>query len=622
MGRPYAKELLALSDTLRWALELDVSELNSFVDDAGNSPLLAVGSGGSVAAAHYAALLHRQLVRRPSRHATPLEILFDEPGLGRSSVLMLSASGRNRDVLAAAQAAISAEVRAIGSVGTRSPNPLAELVRGYGRGHALAEQVPSGKDGYLATNSLLATLVLLARGYCVDLGRDLQTPEFGDQTAFASRSTAIVLHGGWSAPVATDLESRLHESTLMNAQVCDYRNFGHGRHLWLSQRPDETIVIALLTPETLAIADRTLGLVPADVPVLRLLAGAPGPAATIELLLGALHWTGAIAELRELDPGRPKVPQFGRRLFHVRPPKNGRNKAEPAIRRKLDRLNAYGRSSERIYQRALTTFCENLRSADIGAVALDYDGTLCTTRDRFDPLPDDMAAACSRLLEMGLALGIATGRGKSVREQLRGAFLSQHWDDVVIGYYNGADIAPLSDDSAPDKTRPVHDSIGLLSAIIDADPILHEFAVVEARPSQITVTPKEPGLRVDLASYLHELVEQSRSGVHFLRSGHSIDLVAPDVSKLRVVERLSARVAPRAVLCIGDRGAWPGNDSDLLSHELSLSVDQVSIALNSCWNFAPSGMSGPDTTRLYLNALRVVGGAVRFDLDEVKRGAQ
>lgn len=621
MGRPYAKELLALGDTLAWAVHEDVGVLQSFVNAAQGCPLLAVGSGGSVAAAHYAALLHRHQMRCPSRHATPLELLLDEPGIANSAVMILSASGRNRDVLAAAQAAIGAEVRVLGSLSTRSKSPLADMVRGYGRGYAFAGQSPAGKDGYLATNSLLATLVLLARSYGADLGSLLTSPMFSEPADVVARRSAIVLHAGWSAPVSTDLESRLHESTLMNVQVCDYRNFGHGRHLWLSRRGEETLVVALVTPETELLAERTLKLVPENVPVVRMQAEAPGPAATIELLCKVLQWTGGVADLQAVDPGRPQVPQFGRRLFHVRPPREARTTIIPPVKRKLDRLNVDDPLPRRIYLQAFASFRRTLSDADIGAVALDYDGTLCTTRDRFAPLPEEMRNACIRLLGMGLTLGIATGRGRSVREALRSALPVEHWGSVLVGYYNGADMAPLTADDVPDKGRPEDPAITAVRRVIDADPVLAQCAVVEARPSQVTVSPIEEARLMDLPAYVLDLVQHARTGAHFLRSGHSIDIVAPKVSKLRVVDQLAEQVRPRSVLCIGDRGAWPGNDSHLLSHEVSLSVDQVSASLSSCWNLAPAGVLGPQATLLYLQAIRGGDGAVRLDVDQVMRGA-
>lgn len=75
------------------------------------------------------------------------------------------------------------------------------------------------------------------------------------------------------------------------------------------------------------------------------------------------------------------------------------------------------------------------------------------------------------------------------------------------------------------------------------------------------------------------------TGAVALRSGHSVDVVAPGVSKLAVVERVWQAVGvERDVLCIGDRGRWPGNDHVLLTISYSLSADEVSADPAACWN--------------------------------------
>jgi hypothetical protein len=58
---------------------------------------------GSATAAHLATLLHRFLAGGFSRRATPLDLLLSEPNLHDAAVLLLSVSGKNRDVQACFQ---------------------------------------------------------------------------------------------------------------------------------------------------------------------------------------------------------------------------------------------------------------------------------------------------------------------------------------------------------------------------------------------------------------------------------------------------------------------------------------------------------------------------------------
>src|SRR5262249_23358979 len=105
------------------------------------------------------------------------------------------------------------------------------------------------------------------------------------------------------------------------------------------------------------------------------------------------------------------------------------------------------------------SFIERLVGARVCAIVADYDGTLCDEVRRFEPLPSGISAQIKRLLRLGVTFGVASGRGKSVREQLRRAIPLERWDRVVVGDYNGGDLGLLSDDDRPDGTESVVDAL-------------------------------------------------------------------------------------------------------------------------------------------------------------------
>jgi hypothetical protein len=181
---------------------------------------------------------------RPAQFTTPLDVLSVPSGLHHAGVFLASASGKNKDVLAALDACIAEEAPVVAAVTLRAESPLSKAASSYARAYVFADNVPTGKDGFLATNSLVATCVLVARayGFEVTLPKAWRKPIHG--TIFCDRHMVQILYGGWGAPVATDLESKLNESALAAAQLADYRNFGHGRHLWLAKRASETVIMA------------------------------------------------------------------------------------------------------------------------------------------------------------------------------------------------------------------------------------------------------------------------------------------------------------------------------------------------------------------------------------------
>lgn len=612
VGRAFATELGALDETFTWALSQDIEALERFVEDVADRPLLAIGSGGSSTACHLTALLHRMRHGQPASFTTPLDVLTVPAGLHRAGIFLASASGRNKDVLAALRASVAEEAPALGAITLRKKNLLSEYAAAYPRAHVFAADAPAGKDGFLATNTLVATCVLIARAYGFETRRP-QTPRvLHDASQFEPRHMVQVLHGGWSSPVATDLESKLNESALAAAQVSDYRNFGHGRHLWLARRAAETVVVALVTPGTRAIATSTLKHFPKDIPILRLEAAFDGPAGTIDLLYQAFHFVGQLGQARVQDPGRPHVPEFGRKLYRLAPPQ--RRSAVPApIQRKIWASPA-GSDRRELFSRGLESFLVDAQTADIGAVALDYDGTLCSRDGRFDGLRADIVEECTRLLQAGVRIGIATGRGKSVRHEMQNALDRKFWPLVQIGYYNARDIAALADDTRPRTDGPIDPGLEQAYLLLIRDSWLTTMVQITARPQQLTIEPTVTCRTDALASHVMScLAPLDGMGVRLVVSSHSLDVLGPGPGKGSLVKRLRAMIdTGHDVLCIGDRGAWPGNDYTLLAERLSLSVDEVSSSSDSCWNLAPRGVSGPDATLLYLRALEPTRGVATF----------
>ncbi|MGQ0552231.1 MAG: hypothetical protein ACT4PU_03335 [Planctomycetota bacterium] len=621
MGKAFTTELAALDDTYDWARAVPLGPLQEFASEARTRSLLAIGSGGSATAAHLAAMLHRRNTGSFARHATPLDFLLTEPHLGEAAVLLLSASGRNRDVLATLKRCIDHDARTVAAICTRRGSPLAAAAHRFERAAVFEENVPCGKDGFLATNSLLATSVLIARAYGSSLPEraasndtTLQLPEF------EGRSAVVVLYGGWGSPVATDLESKLNESAIASALISDYRNFGHGRHLWLARRASETLIVALVTPETAEVAYRTRALIPRRIPVVQLQSAQEGPAATLDLLVQGFRLVGLLGRSQSFDPGRPAVPEFGRKLYRLAPPSQT-SETPPAVMRKLARTSALGHADKDTVAAAWRHFVELIGRRPIGGIVLDYDGTLCARADRFGALRKEIAAECRRLLSGGIVLGIATGRGRSVREALQAALPRSSWDRIVVGYYNGTEIASLAREDVPDRHAPPEPPLDAANDLLESDTALRDLATLTPRRRQITVEPKRP-LSTDalLSQVVSVLARLESQGVRVSASAHSVDVLPPGVGKLAVVAELERRVREGTeVLCIGDRGHWPGNDSALLSHVPSLSVDEVSSSLETCWNLAPAGVSGVEATLQYLRAMRAKGGRATLDASRIVR---
>ena len=616
MGKPYRSELSRVPDTIDWALRQDVDALRcTLLWEFGGHNLVAVGSGGSFAAAAFATLLHESVTGRLARTATPLEATT-RPPTRDTAALLLSARGTNSDIRQAAKLLPRLGYDAVSAVTTSKGSPLGRILVGYGATpHEFA--IPTGRDGFLATNSLIATLVLLYRATLLENyssgndGSDLATlrPSIKGSEAVLDNRTLVVLAQGWATPAALDFESRFSEAALANVTVTDPRNFAHGRHHWLSLHAEDTGIVSLETQSSSREATRMLGFLPKGTDVLRVMTTRDGPSATIELICAVLEMAGQVAEAKGIDPGRPAVADFGRRLYRAGGTRFVGAREATSIAKKRRAMFLGPRSNGSAISNALRGFLERLENTPFSGLAVDYDGTLCARDHRADPLDLEIRDELNRLLGEGIMLGVATGRGHSVHTQLRQALRSQYWNRVVVGLCNGARVLELSEDiprsgsEVPQSLSDAHLRMRRLEELLG----FRSFV----RPHQVSLRPTSGIIPSELRIVAIEQLADI-DDVSVVMSSHSVDIVPMGTSKTAVVDALCSK-QPGHTLRIGDQGAAGGNDFELLNTGLSLSVDRVSSSLKTCWNLGAPGLVGPSLTLQYLRALQGDHHTFRID---------
>ena len=642
MGKPYQGELESLSRTYEWALEAKVGGLAAAVQSYPSSPLIVVGSGGSLTAAHFACYLHSLFTGKLARAMTPYELAGAPVHLGDLNVLLLTAGGSNPDILGCFKSCVSRSPKPLSVICTRLDTPLASLAADSCGVSFHEFGLPTVKDGFLATNSLIAICILLARAYhelypehtpLPPRFEDLAHPG-RDVTTFVTdlsntcrplwdRSTLVVLHGQVAQAGAADLESKFTEAALGHAQLADYRNFAHGRHHWLAKHGATSGVISLASHQDLPIAKKTLALLPKDIPVVHFDL-ADGVNGSLQAIALSLHIAGSAGLIRGIDPGRPSVPPFGRRLYHLNAGYGGKPVQDvpgpegAAISRKagasLKTLAAQGRLA--VWREAYATFLRGLQAREYRAVVLDYDGTLCDAAERYDGPGPAVTEQLVALLRAGVLVGIATGRGKSVRKDLRARIKSPALRArVLIGYHNGAEIGDLANDSQPPLEQGLDESLGRINAMLASDARLASLAKLEAGHRQLTLEFRDWSASEEVWESVQQALSRCQSpGVSALRSSHSVDVLAPGVTKRDVVDAvrrmISADSTPVPVLAIGDRGRWPGNDFALLQEPFSLSVDEVSADPSTCWNLARPENRCTAAFLEYFQAMRLGDGFV------------
>ena len=641
MGRPYRGEMTRLAETFTWAARVDLKVLRESIRIASVSPLQAIGSGGSLTCAHALASLHQRYTGHPATVATPLEAT---EGAVRKTVStwLLSAGGGNVDILGAARALILREPRQLSVLCSHELSPLGRLCKKHPFVDLLAYAPPPGKDGFLATNSLLGFSALLTRAYAEEHGAEddwrdavgcleLLLPDtaavLNEWKAATeklwTRPTTLVLHGPSTQLGAIDLESKFTEAAVGHVQLADYRNFAHGRHHWLAKRGSTSSVLALVSEEDAGLAERTLKCIPADIPRARIRFEGGPSAVGLGSLLAAFRITEWVAAQQGIDPGRPGVPEFGRKLYHLRPSRRRRvpntyrltPRDAAAVARKAGlppvRLAALGQLEG--WQDALFDFRERLAATRFAGIVLDYDGTVVDPRRRSHPPERPVAAQLERLAEAGTSLAVASGRGKSLRLDLQRCLPQALWPRIVVGYYNGAEIASLDDDTAPDGGQ---DTCAMLQSLTEEfRRRLAPFPRVKQVNRRFQITLAACGGMSP--SRLWEIAQEAifiagTEGVTAKCSDHSVDILAPGISKEKIVSRLRSHVGDEPILTVGDQGQWQGNDYELLREPFSLGVNRLSLDPSTCWHLGEPGQRGPTVTLEYLSALRTENGSFRF----------
>src|SRR5262249_4597496 len=150
----YDAELARLASTYAAALTADVSRIKAAVAGASESSVIGVGTGGSFTVASLLCNLHEAYTGRVSRSSTSLEIICNPTLASSSPVFLISAEGKNPDIVEALVRVRRHSARAIHVLTNRAHSPLTDCIAQLSDISTHLFELGE-KDGYLATNSLL-----------------------------------------------------------------------------------------------------------------------------------------------------------------------------------------------------------------------------------------------------------------------------------------------------------------------------------------------------------------------------------------------------------------------------------------------------------------------------------
>lgn len=572
--------------------------------------LVAVGVGGTSPLAAYGAQLHVKHLGRSARAVTPLSYLQSKAT--GDVVLVYSAQARHPDTEMVIRKARAREQHVV-LVTQRDPSELGGV---YRHSHILKVAALGGRDGFLATQSVIAMATVTSRLY-EQRERPLSLPLASWDPPSRLRERLLVLYGADEMPAARDIEVRFEELGLASVQLADYRAFAHGRHVGLSRRMGSTTVVALSSPTSAALSEKTLVNLPSSTDLRRISTELEGSVGMLDLLCATAALPLEAAARAGLDPNRPKVPQFGRLLYHL-PYKRSIDMAAagPVVRK----LAAFGAPDEApfkpLIQEAYEAWRRGARKVSVRGIVCDYDGTVVDTRARFQAPPELVQRELVRLLDMGLKVGFASGRGDSLYKSLRGWVPERHWRNIIVGLHNGGWILRLDDEATPhaEQEPALSQAAELARKLCAQVPGL----ALRATSTQVSIESADGTIALVALRTLIDSILASE-GIDRLRvasSGHSVDISPLAADKTPVI--CSIGVPVEELLLIGDQGNERGNDYELLhAAQLSLTVDQSSAALDRCWNVSRAGESGATSFARILGLLQTKDRAHRLAIPRI-----
>lgn len=634
MGKDYKKELSNLDSVYQNAYVSNVQLISGFLHKYSNSIFWGVGSGGSYSVARIFEFLCAK-AGWIAKSITPLELYLYDAQLRDSAAILFTASGRNADSINAYRFLGEIETEGLLTCCMRVEAPLKKLQKDNLHSFYFEHKMPVMKDGYLAVESLVASSTLLCKAFETATNNPFfKLPKQFDWHTkiidssllrfILSRETIIVLHGGITTPSAIDLESKFSETALGNIQLVDFRNFAHGRHYWLSNRKESTGIVAIVGTHEQELATKTLELLPNGIPILRYDVNDNSIVGLLDSLDFVFELVLQSGIIRGINPGKPKVDDFGKKLYHLRnnicenDQFNQREKhiEQMAIYRKC---NVQYKLHERTYLCAASEYLKSLRAKCFYGIVFDYDGTL-HNKERKSITEQRIFEKINSFLANKVKIGIATGRGKSVRKELQQVISADYWKDVVIAYYNGGCLGTLDDELCPNKSgkRVSQEFLQLSDYLrsINLPTSIKVDGLDDNNPFQITVLGTDKHIKSYIEMIKCFCAEAKR--LKLIESSHSIDIIPASSSKNNIFDFWAQQnLSKNDFLSIGDSGQLGGNDYELLSGKCGLSVDRVSDSYYSCWNYAKPGFRNLEATLFYLEKIDVLNDG-RFTIRRLK----
>lgn len=650
----FEENLERLPVAFEHGLTVDASQGISAFNSLRHSSCTVVGSGASFSASVYLAKLLEEFFSIPSKAQTPYE--YYSGSNASAGVVLMSAAGKNQDILAALDRALLNQIDSLIIVTSKKESKLLDNARGFPKLFTVitGSLGTDEKEGFFGVQSLVSALgafismvpelraqvKIPPQAWCNNICRAAQ--EYLEENSrtvekIAAAEHVVGLATGWGVPGLVDFESKFVEGGLGWIEIAEGKNFTHGRFVNSWRRKKETAVVILGTQDSQGFLDSFQNTYESIFPILPLLSTHHSALGGLELFIYIFHLFNLLGKLRNVNISCPEIPDQARTMF-----RGNALYANIALRDELTteiditlelkrtllrKQNISELEIERVVPRPVVAAAvADLFSATFNGFVCDYDGTLVSLEARDALLEPELVFHLERLLRAGICLAVITGRGGSALERLQ-LSINPSLHHLVYCYLNNGSVLKQLN---ADEPLMVHglDNIELIERKLRDSRILRSsikrLKVAKYR-SQITADLVDQNHADETVRLINDVLADFHDKIQVKTSGHSIDIFPISISKGTACHDFKGRLdgvpVNRKFLIIGDSGQEDGNDFELLQQRFSLSVDRFHWIPTTCFPILDSSgetIFGPAGTIDVLE--RVVVQKQAFTLTARKSG--
>jgi hydroxymethylpyrimidine pyrophosphatase-like HAD family hydrolase len=218
-------------------------------------------------------------------------------------------------------------------------------------------------------------------------------------------------------------------------------------------------------------------------------------------------------------------------------------------------------------------------SRQYDAIALDYDGTLISLRNRTGRPSPEVLAALEIPINSGLPLVIITGRGESLLG-LKPLFSRFDQNLVFFAMYNGCKIVQGSGKTVSKRRLNLKPLLSRLKRDRDLATCVREWFLKPWSLRVIPITRSRPFMD----ELCKALLDRLPSNFVARNSGYSVDVYLRSATKEMPLQMVNSLLGRRLrYLRIGDQGHSLGNDYELLNAPGGFSVGTLSSRPGACF---------------------------------------